>query len=283
MAKAAPDTNINIIGYIEHPASGLTVEVVEHAGKRFSYTAAVLGYEFKASKREKLEQQVNAQLDQIAALEWTPLIEAYTRYTAAGAAFLSMDRYWVVQLPAGELLRANWRSEGDDNRARLARAYIANLPPGFGPPFPLVEKGEDRQRVYMQFSDAAWRSLQQSVGKLRTLTESTVIDATQAQSKPTLFMPPRITRYEVHFQILEKLIRDHLDIEYPILTGERWSPDSSNALLVSMDGYDDSDRAVVEQIRSGERCYYALEMLMRVLVEQHVLPEGAYLITARQE
>lgn len=282
MAKATAPEPV-IVGYIEHIASGLTVEVAEHPGKRINYTASVLGYDFKASKREKLELQVNTQLDQIAVLEWTPIIEAYTRYTESGTAFLSMDRYWVLQLPAGELLRANWRNEGDDNRSRITRCYIANLPPGFGPPYPFVEKGQDRQRVYMYFTEAAWKSLQQSVGRLRTLAESTVVDATQSQAKPTLFTPMRVTRYEVHVQILEKLIRDHLDIEYPILTGERWNPESSNALLVSMDGYDDSDRAVIEQIRSGERCYFALEMLMRVMVEKHVLPEGAYLITARQE
>jgi hypothetical protein len=282
MAKEAAPEPV-VVGIIEHPASGLSVEVVEHPGKRVNYTASVLGYDFKASKREKLEQQLVAQLDQIAALEWTPIIEAYTRYTESGAAFLSMDRYWIVQLPAGELLRANWRSEGDDNRSRLARAYIANLPPGFGPPYPFVEKGEDRQRVYMQFSDSAWKSLNQSVTRLRSLAESSVVDATQGQAKPTLFTPLRVTRYEIHYQTIEKLIRDHLDIEYPILIGERWTPESNNVLLVSMDGYDDSDRAVIEQIRSGERCYFALEMLMRVLAEKHVLPEGAYLITARQE
>lgn len=282
MAKATAPEPV-LVGYIEHTASGLTVEVVEHPGKRINYTASVLGYDFKASKREKLEQQVVAQLDQIAALEWTPIIEAYTRYTESGAAFLSMDRYWILQLPAGELIRANWRNESDDNRNRLARCYLSNLPPGFGPPYPFVEKGADRQRVYMQFSESAWKSLQQSVSRLRTLAESTVVDATQGQVKPTLFVPLRVTRYEIHFQMLEKLIRDYLDIDYPILTGERWTPESSNVLLVSMDGYDDSDRAVIEQIRSGERCYFALEILMRVLVEKHVLPEGTYLITARQE
>lgn len=270
-----------IIGQIEHEGSGLTVDVLEHGTKRFTYSASVLGFAFKAPKRDKLEAQVSAHLDQIAALDWTPIIEAYTRYTASGAAFLSLDRYWILQLPAGELIRANWRADYDDNRSRIQRCYIASLPAGFGAPFPVIEKSADRQRVWMLFAENTWGSLQQSVARLRSMSAPPIESSPQA--KQTVFMPPRVTRYEIHYQTLEALIREHLDLDYSILNGERWSPDGSNVLQVSLDGYDDSDRAVIEQVRSGDREYFALEMLMRVLVEKHVLPEGQYLIMARQD
>jgi len=273
---------LQVVGQIEHAATGITVEVVEQAGKRPSYLASVFGFDFKVTKREKLEAQVRAQLDLIAAQNWIAVIEAYTRYAADGAiAYLSFDRYWLLQLPASDLIRANWREdEDDDARARFARSYMASVPPGFSEPLPFIERTPERQRVWMPYAEPSWNGWKRSLDKLRA--QAAGVEAAAGQVRPTAFTPPRVARYEMQVAQLERLISDYLEIDYAILTGERWSPEGGNALNINLDGYDDGDRSIIEQIRSGERCYFALEVLMRVLVEKHVLPEGDYLITAAQ-
>lgn len=275
-----------IVEPLEHDASGLTIGIVLHEGKRPYYTAEFHGVTFRNSNRELLERQINGALNGALALDWMPVIEtrlklAATEGTPQSPATLSLDRFWTLALPGGDLLRANWRTDGDDNRQRLARAYAANLPEDFGA-LPLILKTDTRQITYLPYTDAAWTQLQQAAARLRQQARAQAAPpAPVSPSQLSVFMPPRVTRYEMHYVAIERLISEHLDIDYSILAGEKWSPESSNALTISTDGYDDSDRAVIEQIRSGERGYFALEILMRVLVEQNVLPEGDYLITAR--
>ncbi len=270
---------VSVVGQIEHDASGLGVDVVLHETKRPFFTAEWFGIAFRNSSRELLEKQVIAAIDQALEAFWTPTLETCIRLPETETPYLSLDRYWTLHIPGGDLLRANWRTDGDDNRQRLQRAYIANLPEHYGV-LPLVYKSDNRQHVYMPYSDAAWNGFQQTVQKLRQQAIARQ-EPPVTPTRMTVFVPPRVSRYEVHYSLIESLISDHLEIDYSIIAGEHWLPDSNNILMVNSDGYDDSDRAVVEQIRSGERCYFALEMLMRVLSEKHVIPEGDYLITAR--
>jgi hypothetical protein len=282
LAELPQSREPTVIGEIYHPGTGLSVAIVENPGKRTVFTAEALGIEFRHAKREKLEQQIHAQLDRIAVLEWTPLIEAYTRYTGDTNAYLSVDRYWVLAIPAGDVLRANWRVEQDDPHERFRRAFQANCPPGFGPPYPFMERGPARQRVWMVYADSVWNTLQQSLQKLRAAASATT-ETNAVSPRPSVYVPRLVPRYELHYAVAEQLIREHLHVEYSVLAGERWNPEGANVLEISLDGYDDSDRSVIEQVRNGERTGYALEILMRVLVEKHVLPEGRYLITARPE
>jgi hypothetical protein len=266
------------IGELYHERSGFRVLIYEQGEKRLTYTASVLGIDFKNSKRDKLEQQINGQLDMIAALEWTPVLEAYTRYDTdhKTIAYLSVDRYWIVTLPAGETLRANWRETPDESTASLLqRCYIANLPPGFGT-LPFLERTPERQRAWMRYTENAWSGFQRSITQLRQLAAS--VYETQEASRPTVFMPHRTSLYQLSTSQLEDLIQDYLDLTYGVMEGEHWSIGGIHLITVNMDGYDDADRSVIEQLRNGERCEYALEILMRVLVEKAVLPEGAYLL-----
>ncbi len=266
---------------IQHEASGLSLEVVLHETKRPYFTAEFHGVAFRNSNRDVFERQVTAALDQALALEWTPVIETRLKLTERMPAMLSLDRFWVVALPGGDLLRANWRTDGDDERLRWQRAYAANLPEDFGT-LPLVIKTETRQITYLPYAEAAWTQFQGAAQRIRQQARAqAAAPIAVGAAQMTVFIPPRVARYELHYSQLEQLIGEHLEINYSILDGERWSVESSNALTINMGGYDDSDRAVIEQIRSGERGYFALEILMRVLVEQNVIPEGEYLIVAR--